>query len=311
MRRRNSSSRKAVSLAVSAAAALFSVVMLCSCGGNSPPRFDGERAFTFLQEQCDIGHRYPGSREHRILQRYLAERLESFGANLSLQPFDGVLTTGDTLHLVNIIGNYNTSSGKRILLGAHYDTRPMADLDPDPANRSVPITGANDGASGVAVLLEIARLLDTCPPPVGVDIVLFDGEDFGESGVAEDFCLGSSYFASNLRGYMPYAAIIVDMVGDSDLLIKQEGFSRASAPWIYDEIFTIAERLDLGQFSREPGVSIIDDHLPLIQAGLSAVDLIDFDYEYWHTVEDTPDKCSPESLEAVGRVLVEFIWQQR
>ena len=110
---------------------------------------------------------------------------------------------------------------------------------------------------------------------------------------------------------MPFAAIIVDMIGDRDLLIKQEGFSMASAPELYEEIFSIAERLELTQFSRENGVSIIDDHLPLIQAGLNAVDLIDFDYEYWHTVEDTPDKCSPKSLEAVGRVLIEFIWQQR
>ncbi|MBN2184327.1 MAG: M28 family peptidase [Candidatus Krumholzibacteriota bacterium] len=289
----------------------LSIVVLCSCAGKEPPRFDGESAFRFLEEQCEIGFRYPGSPEHRKLQRYLAGSLERFGANLSLQPFDGVLTTGDTLHLINVIGNYNTGSGKRILLGAHFDTRPMADRDPDPAKRSVPITGANDGASGVAVLLEIARLLDADPPPVGVDIVLFDGEDSGEAGVAEDFCLGSVYFASNLRGYMPYAAIVVDMIGDRDLLIKQEGFSRASSPGLYEEIFSIAERLELKQFSREYGVSLIDDHLPLIQAGLNAVDLIDFDYEYWHTVEDTPDKCSPESLEAVGRVLIEFIWQQR
>ena len=308
---RSSSFRGSLALLLPVSVLACSILTMCSCGGEEPPRFDGESAFKFLEEQCDIGFRYPGSPGHRELQRYLARNLERFGANLSLQPFDGVLSTGDTLHLINIIGNYNTDSGKRIFLGAHFDTRPMADRDPDPANRSVPIIGANDGASGIAVLLEIARLLNAHPPPVGVDIVLFDGEDFGVAGVAEDFCLGSAYFAANLRGYMPYAAIVIDMIGDRDLLIKQEGFSRASAPELYEEIFSIAEKFELTQFSRENGATIVDDHLPLIRAGFNAVDLIDFDYDYWHTVEDTPDKCSPKSLEAVGRVLIEFIWQQR
>lgn len=296
-----------------AAVPFLAVVILAafsSCGSGGVPEFDSASAFTFLEEQVDIGYRYPGSSEHRDLQKYLAGRLEEFGANVSLQPFEAVLTTGDTLHLINIIGNYNMKAAKRIMLAAHYDTRPIADHDPDPANRDKPILGANDGASGIAVLLEIARLLGQREPSVGVDIVLFDGEDYGQEGSAIDFCLGSAHFARRLRGYQPAAAIVIDMIGDSDLEIKMEGYSRAASPVLLGELFDIAEELGYEQFRRKKMGAIIDDHLPLIQSGVNAVDLIDFDYEYWHTLEDTPDKCSPESLEAVGNVLLHYIWRQ-
>ena len=311
MRPRNSSSR--ASYRITAAIPLIATVILAAfagCGSGGVPEFDSASAFDFLQQQVDIGHRYPGSPEHRQLQRYLVDRLDEFGANVSLQPFEAVLTTGDTLSLINIIGNYNMKAPKRIMLAAHYDTRPFADRDPDPANRDKPIAGANDGASGVAVLLEIARLLGEYEPSVGVDIVLFDGEDYGREGSAIDFCLGSAHFARRLKGYRPSAAIVIDMIGDSDLEIMMEGYSRAASPVLLGELFDIAEELGYEQFKRKKMGAIIDDHLPLIQAGINAVDLIDFDYEYWHTLEDTPDKCSPGSLEAVGRVLMHYIWRQ-
>lgn len=280
------------------------------CGRGEPPTFDGASAYRFLVEQCDMGPRYPGSQSHKRLQRHLVRRLEEFGANVSLQPFEGVLTTGDTLHLVNIIGNYNLGSRERVLLGAHYDTRPYADRDPEPSDRSKPIPGANDGGSGVAVLLEVARLLGRAEPPVGVDIVFFDGEDYGKEGIPQDYLLGSTYFADHLKGYRPYAVIIVDMVGERDAAITMEGFSRAAANDLLEEIFAIAERLQISTFKREDGISLIDDHLPFIQRGIPAVNLIDFDYPYWHTLDDTPDKCSCESLGDVGRVLMEYLWQQ-
>ncbi|HSG27837.1 MAG TPA: M28 family peptidase [Candidatus Krumholzibacterium sp.] len=292
--------------------AFLLLTLIVSCSPDSPPVFSGEEAFVFLEEQCEIGFRYPGSPGHRKLQRYLARRLEEYGANLSLQPFTGVMSTGDTLTgVVNIIGNYNLDARKRIMLAAHFDTRPVSDMDPDPANRSMPVTGANDGASGVAVLLQIAKILQQHEPPVGVDIVLFDAEDSGDAGRPQDFALGSRHFSLSLKGYRPFAAIVLDMIGDRDLEIPMEGYSAAASAGLLEEIFTIAERLGIEQFKREQGVVIADDHLPLIQAGIQAVDLIDFDYPYWHTVQDTPDKCSPESLEAVGRVLIEFIWSQK
>lgn len=311
MRLRNSSSRTGRRIAAVVPVLTAAVLAaLTGCGSGGVPEFDSRSAFTFLEEQVDIGFRYPGSPEHRELQKYLTGKLQDFGANVSLQPFDAVLTTGDTLHLINIIGNYNRGASKRVMLAAHYDTRPYADRDPDPANRDKPIHGANDGASGVAVLLEIARLLGQSEPPVGVDIVLFDGEDYGREGVPIDYCLGSAYFARRLRGYRPSAAIVIDMIGDRDLEIMMEGYSRAASPALLGELFDIAGELGFEQFRREKTIAIIDDHLPLIQAGINAVDLIDFDYEYWHTLEDTPDKCSPGSLEAVGKVLLHYIWRQ-
>ena len=311
MRLRNSSSRAGRRIATVVPVLTAAVLAaLTGCGSSGVPEFDSMSAFTFLEQQVDIGFRYPGSPEHKELQKYLTGKLQDFGANVSLQPFDAVLTTGDTLHLINIIGNYNKGASKRVMLAAHYDTRPYADRDPDPENRDKPILGANDGASGVAVLLEIARLLEQSEPPVGVDIVLFDGEDYGREGVPIDYCLGSAHFARRLRGYRPSAAIVIDMIGDRDLEIMMEGYSRAASHALLSELFDIAEGLGFEQFRREKTVAIIDDHLPLIQAGINAVDLIDFDYEYWHTLEDTPDKCSPESLDAVGKVLLHYIWRQ-
>jgi glutaminyl-peptide cyclotransferase len=285
------------------------LLSILDCGGGTTPRFAGDSAYVFLTEQCEFGPRYPGSPGHRALRRYIVERLENFGANVSLQSFDAVLTTGDTLHLVNIIGNFNMKAKMRILLGAHYDTRPRADRDPEPSKRSSPILGANDGASGVAVLLELARLLGRAEPPVGIDLVFFDGEDYGEEGSSADYILGSKYFARNMKAYRPSAVIVVDMVGERNTEILVEGFSRVYSPQLVDEIFGSAEVLKVDAFNRRESIALIDDHLPFIEAGIPSIVLIDFDYPFWHTLEDTADKCSPESLEAVGSVLVEYIWR--
>ena len=290
---------------------LFAAIHLAGCAKGEPPAFNGDSAFVFLREQCDIGPRYPGSPGHAAVQRYLVEKLTSFGANVSLQPFEAVPAGGDTLRLVNIVAAYRAGAGKRILLGAHYDTRPRADRERDPANRSKPIIGANDGASGVAVLLEIARLLGSWKPPVGVDIVLFDGEDYGEEGNAQDYLLGSRRFAAGLGGYRPIAVIVVDMVGERDSRLPIEGFSSAASASLCARIYGIAGTLGVENFVQSQGPSIIDDHLPFIQAGLPAIDLIDFDYQHWHTLSDTPDKCAGSSLAAVGSVLVRFIRDER
>lgn len=290
---------------------LVSLAATVSCDGRGGrPGFDADSAYALLVEQCEFGPRYPGSPAMPAFRRYLAGKLRSAGANVSVQRFEAVLVRGDTLELVNILGTFNRDARHRVLLGAHYDTRPWADLDPDPANRGEPIPGANDGASGVAVLLEIARVLGRTSPPIGVDIVLLDGEDGGQENSIHDWILGSSHFARNLKGYRPNAVVIVDMIGEKDVRIPVEGYSGAASPALVDEIYGIAEELGYEAFTREQGVPVIDDHLPFIQAGLPAVNLIDFDYPYWHTLEDTPDKCSPRSLEAVGEVLLEFIWRR-
>ena len=292
-------------------AGLLVALHLTGCARSEAPAFNADSAFVFLHEQCDIGPRYPGSPGHDRVRRYLIEKLAAFGAIVSQQPFDAVPAGNDTLHLVNIIAKYRPAAPNRILLGAHYDTRPRADRDPHPENRAKPIIGANDGASGVAVLLEIARLLGTWKPPVGVDLVFFDGEDYGEEGHIEDYLLGSRRFAGGLGGYRPTAVIVVDMVGERDSRIPLEGFSSAASAALCARIYGIAETLGVENFVRSQGPTIIDDHLPFIQAGLAAIVLIDFDYPYWHTLSDTPDKCAGASLAAVGSVLVRFIEDER
>jgi Zn-dependent M28 family amino/carboxypeptidase len=283
------------------------VFSFSDCSEGRTYSFDADSSFAFLEEQCRIGPRYPGSKEHKLLRRLIVDKLERYEVNVSLQPFEAVLTTGDTLSLVNIIGNINADADRRIMLGAHYDTRPIADRDPDPANREKPILGANDGASGVAVLLELARIFGRSEPDIGIDLVFFDGEDYGAEGIAEDYILGSAHFARNMKGYRPYGVIIVDMVGEAGAEIKMESYSMHYSPVLTHDLFATAERMGIESFKKEQSVPLIDDHLPFIQIGVPSVVLIDFDYPYWHTLEDTPDKCSAASLGAVGAVLVEYI----
>jgi Zn-dependent M28 family amino/carboxypeptidase len=282
-----------------------------ACARSAPPSFDGDEAFGFLRSQCDMGPRYPGSPGHAAIERYIIEKLAASGAEVSLQRFDAVPSKGDTLHLVNIVARYRESSSRRILIGAHYDTRPRADRDPDAADREKPIPGANDGASGVAVLLELARLIGASKPPVGVDLVFFDGEDYGEEGSTRDYLFGSRRYAASLGGDHPLAVIIIDMIGERGARIPIEGFSAAASAALCERIYEIAKALGVVNFVDSLGPSIIDDHLPFIQAGVPAIDLIDFDYPYWHTLADTPDKCASESLAGVGNVLLRFIWDGR
>ncbi len=288
----------------------LTVMMETGCGGGEVPEFNQQKAFQFLTDQCDIGPRYPGTRGHREVQRYIAGKLKRFKANVSLQEFEGVNGRRDTLQLLNIIANFNPKAEKRILLGAHYDTRPWADKDPDPENHDRPIVGANDGASGVAVLLELARHMEELPPGLGVDLVFFDGEDSGRYRDLSGWILGSRHFVKRAVGYRPRAVIIVDMVGEKGLEVRKEGFSMAATSWLLDELFSIAEQLGFNEFENEQGSTVYDDHLPFINEGLPAVVLIDFEYAYWHTLEDTPDKCSPRSLNAVGTVLLNYLWKQ-
>ncbi len=289
----------------------IAALQCAGCARSEPPAFDGASAFAFLEQQCALGPRYPGSPGHAAIRRYIAGKLEEFGAGVTRQPFEAVLSTGDTLRLENITGSYRPEARARILLCAHYDTRPRADRESDPANRAKPILGANDGASGVAVLLEIARLCAVSEPSVGVDLVFFDGEDYGEEGRTDDYLLGSRRHAKSLGARRPNAVILLDMVGERDSRIPIEGFSAAASPALCARIFGIARSLRIPNFVQAKGPSIIDDHLPYIQAGVPAIDLIDFDYRYWHTLADTPDKCSGESLAAVGAVLVRYVWEER
>ncbi|MFH1734129.1 MAG: M28 family peptidase [bacterium] len=273
--------------------------------------FDAERAWQHLIAQCEIGPRPPGSDAHRECLKYLEAELLKVCPDVSRQEFLGMNPkTKETLRLTNLVANFQPDRKRRVILGAHWDTRPWADQDSDRNQHKIPIIGANDGASGVAVLLEIGRVISINDPGIGVDIVLFDGEDMGRSGNLHEYCLGSRWYAENIAYPLPEAMILLDMVGDEDLRIPEELYSRLSSPDLLNEIFGIAEMIGEAAFDPQPGSAVYDDHVPFIELGIPAVDLIDFDYPYWHTIQDTPEHCSKSSLASVGRVVLEWLYQR-
>ena len=267
--------------------------------------FDAQRAFAILEKQCEFGPRPPGSAAHRATQNYLFTELQKYANSVVLQPHTYKAKT-ETLHLNNILAEFGPTGGETILLAAHWDTRPIADHDPKLENREKPILGANDGASGVAVLLEIARVLKEQPPPRRVVIVLFDGEDYGRS--ADDMFIGSRFFARNLGKWKPDYGILLDMVGDKDLTLPIEQYSWRANRKFTEAIWNRASVLGLAPFQQRLGMAIMDDHVPLINVGIPMVDIIDFDYPYWHTIEDTVDKCSPKSLEVVATLVISIVY---
>ena len=267
--------------------------------------FEAQRAFEILKKQCEFGPRPPGSPAHRETQNYLFTELEKYANSVVLQPHQ-YTANGVALQLNNIIAEFGTPSGETLLLAAHWDTRPIADHDPKPENRDKPILGANDGASGVAVLLEIARVLKHKPPPRRIIIVLFDGEDYGRS--IDDMFIGSRFFAQNLGKWKPDYGILLDMIGDKDLSIPIERYSWNANPEFAKLIWNRAAALGLAPFQQRIGAAILDDHVPLIKVGIPMVNIIDFTYPYWHTLEDTVDKCSPKSLEVVATLVISIIY---
>jgi len=260
--------------------------------------FDGQQAYADVQTQVDFGTRVPGSDGHAKVQKWMREELESAGWQVEIQESEAL---GHPIQ--NIVAKRGDASPE-IILGAHYDSRMFADNDPDPAKHSEPVPGANDGASGVAVLLELARVLPDDSVPVW--LVFFDAEDNGRID-GWDWILGSREFV-RLNPVQPRAVVVVDMIGDADLNIHKEWNSN---PALTDEIWAVAASIENdGVFLPNYKHSMTDDHTPFLQAGIPAVDIIDFDYPYWHTVQDTPDKVSAKSLQAVGETLQMWIMQQ-
>ena len=280
------------------------------CSGG--PVFDGERAFADLRKQCSFGPRVAGTEAHTKAGEFIFNTLKETTDICRIQRFTAYDSiAGMERQMFNIIASYYPDSDKRILLCAHWDSRPFSDRDPDSLSSRLPVPGANDGASGVALLLEISRVLKNNRPPVGVDIVFFDGEDYGREDWPGGWFLGSSYFARSLKGYRPRAAILVDMIGDSDLLIHKEAISEKYAPDLNDYIWSIASEVGASAFENSLKDTVSDDHIPLLSAGIKAIDIIDMDYPYWHTQQDTPDKCSPRSLDEVGKVILAAIFDER
>jgi len=245
---------------------------------------------------------------------WLASELATRADTVVVQQWRHVTSKGHRLELRNILARFRPEATDRILFVAHWDTRPVADQDPDPAKRKLPIPGANDGASGVAVLLGVADALKGRPPALGVDLLFVDGEDYGDFADSTESLIGSRYFALHLPGpgYAPLFAVVLDMVGDKDLELYYEGNSNGFAPEVVQRVWRTAERLGYGAvFIHGVRHTLTDDHVPLQQVGIHAIDLIDFDYgpnnSYWHTGEDTIDKISAQSLTIVGNVAIALV----
>ncbi len=286
------------------------LVMFSSCQSQVIPDFNEQNAFQHLEKQCEFGARVPGTEAHLKCRDYLIETLRKYADRVTQQPFKALIESGkSSVTCYNIIANFHPDKTRRVLLCAHWDTRPWADRDPDPINHKKPVPGANDGASGVAVLLEIARIIDITPPKFGVDIVFFDAEDFGVYGQNDTWALGSKQFAQNIvKSYHPEFGILLDLIGDADQQLYIEQNSYQYARKIVDRVWNIAEQMGIPEFIPEVKFDVYDDHLNLLEIGIPAIDIIDFEYQYWHTVEDTPDKCSPQSLGNVGRVLLRVLY---
>lgn len=292
------------------------------------PEFSADSAFLYVKRQVGFGPRVPGTQSHARTADWLCGELRRHGAEVREQKADLKAYDGTVLKCRNIFGSFNPDKKDRLLLLAHYDTRPWADKDPDPANHAKPIDGANDGASGVAVLLEVARNLGIERPTIGVDILLTDCEDYGVregsdvSDSGDSWCLGTQRFVRD----MPYTAstiprygILLDMVGGRDARFNREYFSVSSAQLPTARVWDMARKLGLADaFPMAVGGAITDDHLPLIRAGIPTTDIIEnaspstgsFN-PTWHTLADNIDNIDPASLAAAGRVTLNVVYNEK
>lgn len=288
--------------------------------------FNADSAYRYVAEQVAIGPRVPGTEEHDSCARYIINKLRSFDADtITVQTGTVTAFNGDVLPLTNIIACYRPEIRRRILLAAHYDTRPWADRDINPDHHDTPILGANDGASGVGVLLEIARNLAMREPSVGVDLIFFDCEDYGSHTTAEDdgWCLGSRYWASHMVPYrnenLPVYGILLDMVGARDAQFPYEYFSQLNAITPTIKVWSAAEALGYSdRFPRSVGGAVNDDHIVLTNAGIPTTDIIECNNEStgsfhpsWHTLADDMSIIDRETLGAVGTTVLNVAYKER
>lgn len=290
--------------------------------------FNADSAFQFVQKQVNFGPRVPNSAPHRACGDYLVATLKKYGWQVTEQPFTATTFDGKKLNARNIIGSFNPTAAKRILLASHWDSRPFSDQDS--LVKDKPVMAANDGASGVGILLEVARALSAQPakPEIGVDIIFFDAEDWGSSE-SEDtgmeysgFCLGSQHWAANKHapGYTAYFGVLLDMAGAKGATFFKEGYSTQMADDVVRQVWATASRLGYSNlFIDEPGASITDDHVPVNKvAHIPMIDIIHTRqnvpgrtfFDQWHTAHDTMDNIDPKTLKAVGQTLIQVLYQE-
>ena len=287
------------------------------------PRFEQDSAFTFVEKQLAFGPRVTNTPEHEACKQWLVEQFKNFGAEVIEQNFTAKAYTGINLKATNIIAQYNPKAAKRVVLAAHWDSRHISDQDKNEANKNKPVMGADDGGSAVAILLEVARQLGQNPINMGVDIVLFDAEDYGESQ-SEDYetwCLGSQYWSKNLHvsGYKAKFGILVDMAGAKNARFTTEAISRTAAPQILDKVWQLAINMGYGNYFVNVDTRVlIDDHLFVNRnAKIPMIDIINrpADTEsgfghYWHTQEDNINVIDRRTLRAVGQTLLAVVYNE-
>lgn len=271
-----------------------------------PKEFDGQAAFGYLRTQVEFGPRVPGTEGHQRMADWLEEMLRERADTVVVQSWQHVTTRGDTLPMRNLIARFNPAATDRLLYLAHWDTRPVSD-GPNSTRTDVPVPGANDGASGVAVLLGVADALQKAPPTIGVDLLFVDGEDYGDfSKQPKDVLIGARWYTAHpVAGPPPRFAVLFDLVADADLQLYQEGNSLTGAPQIVEKVWDVARRLGYQQYFRADSAgrhTLTDDHVELQRVGIRAIDVVDFDYPAWHTPEDDLSKVSAASLQIVGDV---------
>ena len=287
------------------------------------PSFSGQSAYDYVAKQVALGPRNPGSAGAKKAIAFYMEEFGKYADNVEAQEFTHMGYEGEKLNLTNIFASFNPNSGTRILLCAHWDSRPRADWDPDSTKHDIAIPAANDGGSGAGVLLELARMFKENPPPVGVDIVLFDGEDYGDTRIdnVEQYFLGARYFSRNIpTGYRPAFGILLDLVGDRDAEFAKEGISMQYASGYVNALWHAAQQMGLTRFKQRMGSPIQDDHMILNEiAHIPTLDIIDADLvghkssdprrKYWHTHKDDMENISAATLEEVGKLLVYTVYR--
>ncbi len=296
-----------------------------SCGGDSGdstiavrverPAFNSMRAFQDLERQVAFGPRIPGSAGHAQQLEWLETELRALADTVFLDPFEHVTKEGHELELTNVIARFGPADGSRLLLLTHWDTRPKADQSFEAADRELPVTGANDGASGTAVLLELARMFKEQPPPGGVELLFTDGEDYGPS--TDDMFLGARHYVAGIGSENPPAfGILLDMVGDADPSFPVEAYSMEGAGQVVQRVWSIAA--DLGYrrfFPMDRTVRVVDEHVQFNDAGIPVADLIDFNYGpgngFWHTPRDVVANTSAQTLLMVGEVVAEVVYRNQ
>lgn len=311
---------------------LISVLVIASCGnkeglqfsekGRAVPEFSSDSAYMHIKSQVDLGPRVPNTYGHVKTREFLETKLKEYAGTNSV--FSQEFTEegyGETLEMANIIAAFNTSSADRIMLSAHWDTRPRADEDTSRTGEY--IAGADDGASGVGVLIELARIFSENPPPIGVDIVLFDGEDYGTQGDLKKYFLGSRYWSNNppVPGYNPRFGILLDMVGAERAVFPKESYSMNYAPNLVNELWGIAAEKGYSEiFLNEDGAGVLDDHYIIYEnAKIPTIDIINHTVgadgnirfaPHWHTHKDDLPIIDKNTLQAVGDVIVELIYNR-